>query len=372
MESQRVAIVYDWIDKWGGVERLLLVLHELFPQADWYTSYYDQKGASWFRNSISSNSGRHVLHTSFIQRLPSAIKKNRIASLLLYPYAFEAFDFSAYDTVISVSSSFAKCVITKPSTRHICILLTPTRFLWSHADAYISPGIMSTFARPFLTSLRRWDIIAAQRPDNLFAISQAVVDRCNKYYHRKAELLYPPFDYTYWHEKASHPLPSSFLSHNNNRGDYFLLVSRLEKYKKIELAIKTFNTLPDKHLIVVGKGSQQRYLHSIANDNISFFHDSSDDDLASLYHHAQALIMPQEEDFGYVALEAQACGCPVIAYSKGGALETVQNGTFYHHQTITSLKKAIILNSKTEHTSSFNPEAFSLGTFKETIIQAVK
>ncbi len=303
----KIAIVYDWIDKWGGVERLLLTLHEQYPDADWYTSYYDQKSAVWAKNLR--------IKTSFIQKLPAFIRNSRLLSFILYPYAFESFNLNEYDLVVSVTSSFAKGVITKPQTKHICYLLTPTRYLWGMTDVYLSKWKQIIFA-PLLKKLRKWDYIAAQRPDVILTLSKHVANRCLNYYKREAKVVYPPFDIQYWDEiKKSIPVIKE-------RSDYYLVVSRLEYYKKVNLLIDLFNQRGDK-LIIVGTGSQKLKLQQKANNNIFFKENLSDKELAQLYIRAKALIMPQEEDFGYVSLEAQFFGCPVIAYKESGVSETL-------------------------------------------------
>jgi glycosyltransferase involved in cell wall biosynthesis len=326
---KKVAVVYDWLDKWGGVERVLLTLHEMFPQADFYTSYYDLKKASWAKNLN--------IKTSFIQKLPNFVKSNRLLSFPFYPYAFESFDFSGYDLVISVTSSFAKSIITKPGTFHLCYLLTPTRYLWLYPQEYFSSWQRILMYR-YIKMLKKWDRIAAQRPDKIMAISKTVADRCKTNYGRKAEVVYPGFDMNYW---------SHFPSESEGSRDeqkFYLIVSRLEPYKKVELAIEVFNKMKDKELVVVGVGSQLNKLRSKAGKNIRFLEKVTDEELVDLYCQAEAVIMPQEEDFGYVALEAQYFGCPVIAYGKGGATETVVNGKtglFFQAQTVKSLGEAL-------------------------------
>src|SRR3989338_4724965 len=162
MTGKRIAIVYDWLDKWGGVERGLLTLHEMFPEAHWYTSYFDRKQAPWAKKITGSfaHAQDDKIKTSFIQKLPGFIKKNRILSLPFYPYAFESFDFRDYDLVISVTSSFAKGVITKPGTKHICYLLTPTRWLWSQQAIYTKNWIpaFAGMTNVFFSKLREWII----------------------------------------------------------------------------------------------------------------------------------------------------------------------------------------------------------------------
>src|SRR3989339_970850 len=289
MAKREIAIVYDWMDSWGGVERMLLILNEMFPEAKWYTSYVDEERAQWVR--------KLKVKTSFIQSLPSFIKKSRILSLPFYPYAFESFDLKGYDLVISVTSSFAKSVITGPGTRHICILLTPTRWLWSHGEMYdlgcTNFDLFNPIKSWFIRKMKAWDMVAASRPDKIISISQTVADRCLKYYDRKSEVVYPPFDIEYWKSVKRKTCNAKRLFFN----EYYLIVSRLEPYKKVDLVIVTFNKMKDKKLIIVGKGTQEQKLKAIAGENTRFIQDISDQELADLYLSATALIMPQEEDF---------------------------------------------------------------------------
>jgi len=355
MNNKKIAIVYDWIDKWGGVERVLLHFHKLFPKADFFTSYVDYKKAIWAKDLN--------FRTSFIQNLPNFIKKSRILSLSFYPYAFESFDFSDYDLVISVTSSFAKSVITKPGTLHICYLLTPTRFLWNFSDIYLKKYKFMSF---YIERLRKWDFVAAQRPDEIISISKTVADRCFKSYKRKSIVIYPPFDKDYWSEiKSKIKYQKSKLQIKNQ--NYYLVVSRLEPYKRVDLAVKTFNQL-NQQLVIVGEGSCESKLKRMAKKNILFLKRVSDEDLGWLYSNAKALIMPQEEDFGYTVLEARFFSCPVVTFKKGGATETViegKTGIFFVEQTKKALIDALATfegksyNFKEEITDEFNEENFN-------------
>lgn len=332
--KKKVAIVYDWLDKWGGVERVLLALHEMYPRIDFFTSYYDKESAAWAKNIN--------IKTSFLQRFPGFIKKNRVLSFIFFPFAFESFDFSGYDLVISVTSSFAKGIVVKPTTKHICYLLTPTRYLWVQPKNYLSNGFVRFLLSPYLSHIKKWDFATGQRPDKMISISQAVADRCQKYYKRKSEVIYPPFDEKYWGRiKSKIKDEKSKLQIKNQK--FYLVVSRLEPYKKVDLVIQLFNKL-DKNLIIVGQGSQEKKLRRIADKNIRFYNRLTDEELGCLYSRAQALIMPQEEDFGYVALEAQFFNCPVVAYKKGGAEETVAHkkpNVFFEKQEKKSLLSAL-------------------------------
>jgi glycosyltransferase involved in cell wall biosynthesis len=343
MEEKKVAIVYDWLDKWGGVERVLLTFLEIFPKAVLFTSYFDEKKAPWAKNFL--------IKTSFIQKIPSFIKKNRLLSLPFYPLAFETFDFSDFDLVISVTSSFAKGVIVKTPVKHIVYLLTPTRFLWIMPQNYHLFGLKKFLVSPYLNYLRKWDYACAQRADKIISISKTVQKRCLKYYQRESEVIYPPFDIEYWKNIKNQISPSDLEDKMTNQNSklkeikepFFLLVSRLESYKKVDLVVKVFNKRKEK-LIIVGDGTEEKKLKKMAAKNIIFLKKLTDKELAYFYSHALALIMPQEEDFGYVSLEAQFFGTPVLAYKKGGAFETVisyKTGLFFEEQNEESLNRVI-------------------------------
>ena len=342
--TKKIAIVYDWIDKWGGVERVLLTLHEMFPEAIFYTSYFNQQTASWAKDL--------KIKTSFLQKFPDFIKKSRILSFIFYPFAFESFNFSEYNLVISVTSSFAKAIITQPGTQHICYLLTPTRYLWSHKKNYLSNKLINYFISGYLNMFKNWDLVASQRPDKIISISETIRDRCLKYYKRDSEVVYPGFDEEYWNniKDQRFRLRQDFGGQAKIK-NYFLVVSRLEPYKCVDLVVQSFNRLK-YNLVIVGEGSQEDKLKQIAGKNIIFLSKLSDFELGNLYTNAQALIMPQEEDFGYVSLEAQFFGCPVITYKKGGATETVidgKTGIFFNRQEEMSLVRAIERFSRIEY-----------------------
>jgi glycosyltransferase involved in cell wall biosynthesis len=363
--GKKIAIIYDWIDKWGGVERMLITLHELFPTAVFYTSYYDKQTAPWAQEL--------TIKQSFLSRFPAFIKHNRFFSLLFFPYIFESFDLTGYDNVISITSAFAKSVITKPETNHISIVLTPPRYIWNDTSTYLS-SFQRNILLPIIHAFREWDFIASRRPDTLYSISKAVQQRVRNYYQIESEILYPPFDLDYWHNVQITPpdihLPSS----------YYLVVSRLEPYKKVDLVIEAFKKLKQDNLIIVGSGSLKNELSKHEYPNITFLQSVDDMQLAYIYSHAQALIMAQEEEFGYVALEAQFYNCPVIAYKSGGAQETVldnKTGIFFSHQNSESLVVAIENYKKISYTlknylkkNAFNHlKKFSKDTFNKHILK---
>lgn len=331
-KRKKIALVYDWIDKWGGVERLLLHLNHLIPDMDVYTSAVDRENAQW-ANELT-------IQPTFIQSLPRFLRSKRSVMLPLYPLAFESLDFSKYDTVLSVTSAFAKGIVTKPSTRHICYLLTPPRYLWSHSENYLSPT-MQIVGSPLINHLKRYDKAAAQRPDTYMSISETVAKRAVSVYGVKSDVVYPPFDTDYWDERKK---MSKVLSSPIENKQYFLWVGRMEQYKRPDLICETAKHMPEHTFVLVGTGSCEDALKRTAPKNCIFTGFLTDDALSAAYTHAEALLMPQNEDFGYTPLEAQYHGCPVIAYRQGGAKETVKDGItglFFDMQSVSSLKAVL-------------------------------
>jgi len=330
----KIALIYDRVNKFGGAERVLLALHQLWPQAPLYTAVYNPPTAPWAKT--------FDVRPSFLQKFPLAKTHHELYPWLT-PLAFESFKLDGYDVVISITSAEAKAVITQPSTLHICYCLTPTRYLWSHHQQYIdSPGLgaWNKLGRQVFkltqNKLKQLDLCLASRPDKYLAISKTVQARIKKYYHRSSKIIYPPVDFA----KFSQP---STIKYQPPATNYFLLVSRLSSYKQIGLAIKTFNKLK-QNLIIVGIGREQRKLKQLAGPFIHFTGSLNDNQLVKLYQQSFGLIMPQFEDFGIVALEAQAAGKPVIALQAGGAMETIipkQTGLFFKSPTVDSLIQAV-------------------------------
>lgn len=337
----KTAIVYDRVNKWGGAERVLLALHEMFPQAPLYTSVYDPKNAPWAEVFP-------LVNTSFLNKFAFLRNKHQILSLLM-PIAFESFNFDDYDLVITVTSEYAKGIITKPQTKHICYCLTPTRYLWSGYDTYFKGFPFKGLTKPIVSYLRNYDRTIAQRPDMMIAISTEVKNRIKKYYNRDCEIIYPPVC-KIKNQKSkfkSTSKKSKLLGQNKFKElkDYYLIVSRLVPYKRVDLAIEAFIKL-GLPLVVVGTGSEEKkYKFKYRfNKNIIFCGFVEENDLPVLYKNAKAFIMPQEEDFGITAVEAQTFGCPVIAYGKGGAIDSVipgETGVFFDKQTKDELIGAV-------------------------------
>lgn len=355
----KVALVYDRVNKWGGAERVLLALHELFPKAPLYTSVYNPKTAGWAKV--------FTVKTSFLQYIPFASSFHEYFPFLM-PIAFESFSFDEYDLVISVSSEADKGIITGPNTMHICYCLTPTRYLWSGYEEYFSHMFFRILTKPFIWYLRWWDMIASTRPDAYIAISDEVKKRIKKYYKKEATVVYPPVLLADTQTGKIKEKPS---------GDFFLVVSRLVKYKHIELAIHACNEL-GVPLKIIGVGSEEKRLKELAGPTIEFLGLLTEEALVKYYKSCKALIFPGLEDFGITVVEAQAFGKPVIAFEGGGALETVKvgkTGAFFAPQTVASLKKILVTFDKRKFLSDDcrrNAKQFSQEQFKKLFMANIE
>jgi len=326
MRKPKVAFVADWLVNRGGAERVLLSLRELFPSAPVYTSIYNPDRLPGFEDAS--------MITSFLQKLPAAKTKHTLYFPLM-PYAFEQFDFSAYDIVISSSHSAAKGIITKPRTLHISYCHSPMRYCWDNSHAYIDQyGLNPLLAKPakkMITRMRLWDRAAADRVDFFIANSKYIKKRIQKYYRRDSTVIHPPVD-------------TSFFSEPAKIGEYFLAVGRLTPYKRFDLIIDIFNELKWP-LVIVGTGKDEKKLKALAKENIRFLGDIADEELKNIYKKSIALIFPQVEDFGLTPLEAMSSGKPVIAFAEGGALETIdpgRTGLFFTEQKGEHLKKTLL------------------------------
>jgi len=305
----RVAVYYDWLNQWGGAERVLLDILTLYPKADIYTLFYDPQKCNWLPKG----------HKIFSLNL-----KNKLIYTPFYAPKMEQIDFSQYDILISTTSNIGHCFLTQPQTLYVCYFHNVNRYLYQNPPKLL---------KPILKIYQQVDKILANRPDSLICNSKNVQRRIETNYKRQASIIHPGIDIDKF-------VPSNEVSKN-----YFLIVSRLVSHKKIDLAIKAFNHT-DYQLKIVGQGREEGYLKCLASDNknITFINQVSDQELLGLYQNCTALIYPQEEDFGLSALEAQACGRGVIAYNQGGAKETVidqKTGIFFNHQNQDSLLQAI-------------------------------
>lgn len=326
MKPNRIAIIHDWLTGMRGGEKVLEVLCELFPQATLFTLLHNP-------GSVSPAVERLPVRTSFVQRLPFAASRYR-HYLPLFPRAVERFDLREFDLVISSSHCVAKGAVPTPGALHVCYCHTPMRYAWELFDDYFSAARVGRLRHRVLHRiagyLRRWDVRTADRVDHFIANSQHVRDRIRRHYGRSAEVIYPPVD------------TARFTVSQANDG-YFLVVSALVPYKRVDLAVEAFNQLGAR-LLVVGSGPEARPLQATAKKNVTFLGWQPDDALRDLYAGCRALIFPGVEDFGIVPVEAMASGKPVIAFAKGGALETVvprTTGVLFPEQTVECLADAV-------------------------------
>lgn len=325
LEKAKIALVFDWMTTHGGAEKVNLELHKMFPDAPIFTSVYNAEKLKGFEKA--------TIHTSFIQKLPFAKTYHQLY-LSLMPMAYELFDLSEFDIVISSSHSCAKGVITKPETLHVCYCHSPMRYAWDNWHSYISSykmnPILKAIGKRKIHKIRLWDRLSADRVDYYIANSSTTKRRIEKYYHKPSTVIHPSIR------------TSKYAIAEKTKG-YYLAVGRLTPYKQFELIVETFNKL-GLPLKIAGTGILLEELRSKANSNIEVLGFVTDRELETLYSEAEAIIFPQIEDFGIIPLEAMASGRPVIALAEGGALDTVvdgQTGIYFKKQTVKSLSQAI-------------------------------
>lgn len=363
LQEKKIAIVCDWIKDWWGAEIVLEQMLEIFPKADIFTSIF-----FWENNPVFKDRN---IKTSFIQKIPFLNKSHKLA-LIFRPLAFESFDLSTYDIVISLSSAESKWVITKPETLHICYCHTPTRYFWSHYHEYINMmefGIFNPIWKwlmpKIVHNLRIWDFVASKRPDYFVANSKNTANRIKKYYSRESEVIHPCLDIE--------QIPFEMV-----KEDYYFYNGRCIPYKKFDLIVDAFNENWKKIKIATNTDNKlYRDLKARSKSNIEWIFTNNLEYINNLHSKAKAFLFPPEEDFWLVPIAAMASWTPVIAYSRWWALETVVDGVtwvFFDEQTVISLNNAI---DKFE-TLDFNPDEirnhamkFDKKIFKEDIVKYV-
>lgn len=347
----KIALVHDYLIQDGGAERVLQVFHDIWPDAPVYALLHDSERFGAQLRGLD-------VRTSFLQKIPFSLKRYKWLMPLM-PVATERYDLSEFDIVITSTSAFAKGIITRPDTLHVCYCHTPTRYLWSDTHSYINeiglPGPVRTVMPLLLTNIRLWDRLAADRVDRFIANSRAVRHRIRKYYQRDSEVIHPPV------ETGQYGISEKI-------DDYYVAGGRLVAYKKFDIVVQAFNKLGIP-LKIFGEGPEYPALKANAKKNIEFLGRINERDQAELYSRAIAYLHPQEEDFGITPVESMASGRPVIAFAKGGALETVVDGltgTFIEEQSWEELANCIIRFEPErydpmrirEHAKQFDVEVF--------------
>ena len=375
----KIALVHDFLLYPGGAERVLKVLSEMYPEAPIYTLLYD-------REKMSVEWGSKDVRPSYLQKFPKFLRKHYQWLLPFFPVIPETFDFREYDLVISSSGAWSKGIVTKLDTKHVAYIHSPMRFVWDYNEKYLKEinKKPSIFTRLFFNYLRIWDRMAVDRPDFLIANSKYTQNRIKKYYRRDSEVIYPPVDpIGVLNVQGVIDVQDDQLEQAqrlNKRGDkaierdYFLIVSRLSPYKKVDIAVEAFNKL-GLPLVVIGQGKQEKYLRKIAQSNVKILGWQDEKNVQEYYRNARAFVFPCEDDFGIAPVEAMLHGLPVIAYRKGGALETViegQTGEFFDAQTPEILADGVrrFMENKNKYDKEFikkHAGAFSGERFKREI-----
>jgi len=360
----KIALVHDWLLNIGGAERVLKTLHEIFPLAPIYTLFYNKKFTDGFIPDAD-------IRPSFLQKTYRVMGTHK-PLLPLLPTAIESLDLSEYDLVISSSVSFAKGLILKPKTHHICYCYSPMRQVWDwHAEYKKEPHTVPRLATALMQHFFRiWDRLASTRVDEFIAISENVRQRIRKYYGRNSKVIYPPVE-----------IPPRISSPNTlTSRPFFLIVSRLFKHKNVDIAVEAFNKL-EWPLVVIGDGPEFKKLKRLAGPHVKLLGHQSDEKISRYYALCTAFIMPQEEDFGIASIEAMNFGKPVLALKRGGALEYMQegiNGEFFEDPTEEVLADGVRRLKEGIEAGKYNPEIikktterFSAERFREAIINFV-
>lgn len=364
----KVAIVHDWLVTYAGAERVLEQILNVFPHADLYSTvcFLEEKDRTFLQHK--------EVHTTFIQKLPFAKRKYR-NYLPFMPLAIEQLDLSAYDLVISSSYAVAKGVITGPDQIHISYVHSPIRYAWDLQHQYLQEsnlhkGLRGLLVRWMLKNIRQWDYRTANGVDHFIANSHFIARRIWKVYRRESEVIYPPVNVRAFEGRVQ-------------KDDFYLTASRLVPYKRIDLIVEAFARMPDKQLVVIGDGPEWKKLKAMAGSNVILMGYQSFEVLKDYMQRAKAFIFAAEEDFGIVPVEAQASGTPVIAYGKGGALETIHGlehkeptGVFFHEQTAEAIVEAV--HTFEQHAHIIHPDhcrnraqAFSEERFRKQFYDSV-
>ena len=329
MKNKQVAVVHEWFVDHSGSEKVVEQILKVFPHADIFSV------VEFLPENLKYFVQNKKVKTTFIQKLPFAKKKYR-SYLPLMPFAIEQLDLSGYDIIISSNHAVAKGVLTRSNQIHFCYCHSPMRYAWDLYHQYMEEskvgyGLKGLLTRWVLHKIRQWDVIASYRVDHFIANSSYVAKRIKRNYNRSADVIYPP-------------VAIDSFKCVEKKEDYYVTLSRLVQYKKVDVIVEAFNKLPDKKLIVLGDGPDKGKLKKLAGPNIEFKGFVEQEEINSYVSRAKAFVYSADEDFGITPVEAQACGTPVIAYGKGGVLETViegQTGLFYEKQSATYLASAI-------------------------------
>ncbi len=326
----KTAIVHDWFVSYAGSERVVESLTNVWNDADVFVLFNLLNESD--RKIVTKNK---IPKTSFLQKF-SLIKRHHRKFLPLFPYAIEQFDLSDYNLIISSSHAVAKGVLTNSNQLHICYCHTPIRYAWDLTHQYLkesnlTTGIKGMIAKSILHYIRMWDSASANRPDYFIANSNYIAKRIQKIYRRDSSVIYPPVD-------------TDKFKCEVNKDNYYLTASRLVPYKRIDLIAEAFSKMPDRKLLIIGDGPEEKKIKSKSGKNIEFLGYKSGEALVNYMQKAKAFVFAAEEDFGIMIVEALSCGTPVIAFNKGGASETIvdeENGILYNEQTSGSVIEAV-------------------------------
>ncbi|BBJ79842.1 TPA: glycosyltransferase family 4 protein [Klebsiella pneumoniae] len=368
LQNVSVGLVADWLVTYAGSEKVIAEFIKLFPQSDLYSviDFLSDESRSRFMNKRAK--------TTFIQKLPKA-KSNYQRYLPFMPLAIEQLDVSKHEIILSSSHAVAKGILTGPDQLHISYVHSPIRYAWDLQHQYLreaglDKGIKSYIARMLLHKIRLWDCRTANGVDHFIANSQFIARRIKKVYGRDADVIYPPVDV-------------NRFELNFNKEDYFFTASRLVPYKRIDLIVEAFSEMPNRKLVVIGDGPEMQKIKSKAKTNIEILGYQPDSVMQEYMRNAKAFVFAAEEDFGIIPVEAQACGTPVIAFGKGGALETIRplgvdkpTGLFFQKQTVADIIEAVTnfdnnFESFNLHDCRNNAEKFSVERFNNEILNYI-